>query len=52
MNLFQIEMTAKQLYPDRFDVWPTHDEGPYRSLSEGEWLFDHDRVADVIAGAF
>lgn len=52
VNLFQIEMTAKQLYPDRFGEWPTYEEGPYPSLSEDERLFDHDRVADVITGEY
>ena len=30
MNLFQLEMTAKQLYPDRFGEWPGYSSGdPY-----------------------
>ncbi|NHN49140.1 ABC transporter substrate-binding protein [Halostella sp. JP-L12] len=52
VNLFQIEMTAKQLYPEQFGEWPTYDEGPYPSLPEEEQLFDHQRVANVIRGEF
>jgi len=50
VNLFQIEMTAKQLYPGQSGEWPTYDEGPYPTLSDDERRFDHDRVADVITG--
>mgnify|MGYP000268302602 CR=1 FL=1 len=49
VNLFQLEMTAKQLYPGRFGEWPTYESGPYPALSGDERLFDHDRVASVIA---
>ncbi|MDS0300113.1 ABC transporter substrate-binding protein [Halogeometricum sp. S1BR25-6] len=50
LNLFQLEMTAKQLYPDRFGEWPTYAEGPYPELPEDERLFDRRRVADAING--
>ncbi|MEZ4471510.1 MAG: ABC transporter substrate-binding protein [bacterium] len=43
--IFQTEMAAKQLYPDRF--------GPYRPAGdypEGEWLFDRRAVARALAG--
>ncbi|WP_459190672.1 ABC transporter substrate-binding protein [Halosimplex sp. J119] len=48
LNLFQLEMTAKQLYPDAFGEWPTYVEGPYPELPEDEQLFDRDRVAAII----
>jgi len=51
MNLFQMEMGAKQLYTDRFGEWPGHEEGePYPEIPEGERLFDRDRVADIVTG--
>ena len=50
LNLFQLEMTAKQLYPDVFGEWPTYESGPYPEISEDEQLFDRQRVADVING--
>ncbi|WP_435116286.1 ABC transporter substrate-binding protein [Halolamina sp. C58] len=49
LNLFQIEMTAKQLYPEAFGEWPTYDSGPYPEIPPEEQLFDHERVASVIA---
>ncbi|WP_284011236.1 ABC transporter substrate-binding protein [Haloarcula pelagica] len=53
MNLFQLEMTAKQLYPDRFGEWPGYTQGePYPEIPEAERLFDRQRVADIVAGAF
>jgi len=51
LNLFQLEMTAKQLYPEVFGEWPTYEAGAYPDLSEDERLFDRQRVADVINGA-
>ncbi len=51
LNLFQLEMTAKQLYPDAFGEWPTYEAGPYPELPEDERLFDRQRVADAINGA-
>ncbi|WP_121821287.1 ABC transporter substrate-binding protein [Halostella salina] len=51
MNLFQLEMTAKQLYPDQFGEWPGFPEGgPYPEFPESERLFDRQRLADVVAG--
>lgn len=50
LNLFQLEMTAKQLYPDRFGEWPTYAGGPYPELPDDEQLFDRQRVADAING--
>jgi len=52
LNLFQLEMTAKQLYPDVFGEWPTYVEGPYPEIPEDEQLFDRERVADIVNGAF
>ncbi len=50
VNLFQIEMGAKQLYPGAFGAWPTYDSGPYPEIPAEEHLFDRQRVADIIAG--
>jgi ABC-type Fe3+-hydroxamate transport system substrate-binding protein len=50
LNLFQLEMTAKQLYPDVFGEWPAYESGPYPEIPDGERLFDRGRVADVIDG--
>ncbi|MBP2251086.1 iron complex transport system substrate-binding protein [Halarchaeum solikamskense] len=50
INLFQLEMTAKQLYPDAFGEWPTYTEGPYPEIPESEQLFDRDEVANIING--
>ncbi|MCO8266988.1 ABC transporter substrate-binding protein [Haloferax sp. AB510] len=50
MNLFQTEMTAKQLYPDRFGAWPEYTGGAYPEIPEDEQLFDRERVADIING--
>ena len=49
MNLFQIEMGAKQLYPDLFGEWPDYEDGQhYPQIPEGEQLFDRTEVADII----
>jgi ABC-type Fe3+-hydroxamate transport system substrate-binding protein len=51
MNLFQLEMTAKQLYPDQFGAWPGYEnDDTYPQFSPDEQLFDHQRVADIING--
>ncbi|GAB3416293.1 ABC transporter substrate-binding protein [Haloparvum alkalitolerans] len=50
VNLFQTEMTAKQLFPERFGAWPEYDGGPYPEIPAEERLFDRDRVAEVVAG--
>jgi ABC-type Fe3+-hydroxamate transport system substrate-binding protein len=50
-NLLQLEMTAKQLYPEQFGEWPGYEEGEgYPQFSEDEQLFDHQRVADIVDG--
>jgi len=52
-NLLQIEMTAKQLYPEQFGEWPRYETGDgYPEFNEDEQLFDHGRVADIINGEF
>jgi ABC-type Fe3+-hydroxamate transport system substrate-binding protein len=49
MNLFQLEMTAKQLYPERFGAWPGYDSGDsYPEIPENERLFDRQRVARIV----
>ena len=51
LNLFQTEMTAKQLYPDQFGEWPGYVDGePYPGIPTGEQLFNRQRVADIITG--
>ncbi|WP_283402460.1 ABC transporter substrate-binding protein [Halorubrum sp. DM2] len=50
LNLFQLEMTAKQLYPEQFGTWPEYQGGPYPEIPEDERLFDRQRVADIING--
>ncbi|MCG1003206.1 MULTISPECIES: ABC transporter substrate-binding protein [Halobacterium] len=52
LNLFQLEMTAKQLYPDAFGDWPTYTEGPYPEIPADERLFDRQRVSNVINGDY
>jgi len=53
MNLFQIEMGAKQLYPDVFGEWPDYEDGQhYPEIPEDEHLFDRQRVAEVVIGQF
>jgi ABC-type Fe3+-citrate transport system substrate-binding protein len=48
-NLFQLEMTAKQLYPDQFGEWPEYVSGePYPEIPEDQQLFDRDRLAEII----
>jgi len=51
MNFFQLEMTAKQLYPEQFGQWPGYVDGEsYPEFPEDEQLFDRQRVADIING--
>ncbi|WP_396613622.1 ABC transporter substrate-binding protein (plasmid) [Haloferax sp. S1W] len=51
LNLFQLEMTAKQLYPAQFGEWPGYVDGePYPELPTDEQLFDRQRVADIVSG--
>jgi hypothetical protein len=53
LDLFQLEMTAKQLYPAQFGEWPGYVDGePYPGIPEAEQLFDRGRVADIITGEF
>jgi ABC-type Fe3+-hydroxamate transport system substrate-binding protein len=53
MNLFQLEMTAKQLYPEQFGEWPGYVTGePYPEIPADERLFDRRKLADVIGGTF
>ncbi|GGN22161.1 ABC transporter substrate-binding protein [Halarchaeum nitratireducens] len=52
MNLFQLEMGAKELYPEQFGEWPAYDGGAYPDFSKEDQLFDHQRVADIIKGEF
>jgi ABC-type Fe3+-hydroxamate transport system substrate-binding protein len=52
-NLLQIEMTAKQLYPEQFGEWPEYQSGDtYPEFDEDEQLFDHERVAAIARGEF
>jgi ABC-type Fe3+-hydroxamate transport system substrate-binding protein len=52
LNLFQTEMTAKQLYPGQFGKWPGYVDGePYPEIPSAEQLFDRQRVAGIINGA-
>ena len=52
MNLFQLEMTAKQLYPDVFGEWPAYEDGDhYPEIPTDEQLFDRERIASIITGS-
>lgn len=44
-NLFQIEIAAKQIYPEQFGEWKGVGETP-----EAERLFDRQKVADIVNG--
>ena len=51
MNLFQLEMTAKQLYPDQFGEWPGYEKKkPYPKIPEDEQLFDRKKLANIVTG--
>ncbi|WP_434522709.1 ABC transporter substrate-binding protein [Halorubrum sp. AS12] len=51
MNLFQLEMTAKQLFPERFGEWPGYEHGDdYPDIPADERLFDRDEVASIVVG--
>lgn len=50
LNLFQLEMSAKQFYPETFGEWPKSDGGLYPEFPADEQLFDRQRVADIING--
>ena len=45
MNIFQIEMTAKQLFPEQFGEWTGVGQH-----SRSERLFDRDRLSTTITG--
>jgi hypothetical protein len=45
INIFQIELTAKQFYPDRFGAPP--EPGNTSELGD---MFDPQRVADIVNG--
>ncbi|MFC6723365.1 ABC transporter substrate-binding protein [Halobium palmae] len=47
-DLFQIELSAKQIYPDSFGQPPE----PGKSVPAEDQLFDRQRVADVVNGEF
>ncbi|OYR38684.1 ABC transporter substrate-binding protein, partial [Halorubrum sp. Eb13] len=48
MNLFQLEMTAKQLFPGRFGEWPGYEHGDdYPAIPPAERLFDREEVAAI-----
>lgn len=48
VNLFQTEIAAKQFYPETFGQW----DGLETLADEEARLFDHQRVADIVTGAF
>ncbi|MFC7232429.1 ABC transporter substrate-binding protein [Saliphagus sp. GCM10025308] len=49
MNLFQLEMTAKQLYPEQFGEWPGYEDGDsYPDFDADEQLFDRQRVSTIV----
>ncbi len=51
MNLFQLEMGAKQLYPEIFGEWPEYADGEsYPEIPAEEQLFDRQRVAGIVTG--
>jgi len=51
MSLFNLEMTAKQLYPDAFGEWPGYGSGEaYPEIPESEQLFDRQAVVDIVNG--
>ncbi|WP_256392261.1 ABC transporter substrate-binding protein [Natronoarchaeum rubrum] len=53
MNLFQLEMGAKQLYPEQFGEWPGTPDGgaSYPEIPEDERLFDRQELANAITGS-
>ncbi len=51
INLFQLEMTAKQLYPERFGAWPGFGDGErYPDIPEDERLFDRQALTAAVTG--
>ncbi|QFU84828.1 ABC transporter substrate-binding protein [Natronorubrum aibiense] len=52
-TLLQLEMTAKQVYPEQFGEWPRYETGDsYPEFDDDEQLFDHERVANIVSGEF
>jgi ABC-type Fe3+-hydroxamate transport system substrate-binding protein len=49
-QIFQIEMAAKQIYPDVFGEWPGFDDDLTYEIPEDEQLFNRERVADIVNG--
>lgn len=49
VNLFQTELTARQLYPDEFGAF---DPESFPEVPEDEQLFDRDRLAAIVRGEF
>ncbi len=47
VNLFQTELTARQLFPGEFGAF---DPEQYPNVPEDEQLFDRQRVADIVNG--
>jgi iron complex transport system substrate-binding protein len=47
VNLFQTELTARQLYPEEFGEF---DLERYPNVPEDEQLFDRQRIADIVNG--
>lgn len=51
LNLFQLEMTAKQVYPEQFGGWPGFEEQRVLpEIPEADQLFDRQQIADIING--
>lgn len=51
MNLFQLEMGAKQLYPEQFGEWPGYEDGePYPEIPADDQLFDRTELARIVTG--
>ncbi|MEY7849966.1 ABC transporter substrate-binding protein [Natrarchaeobius sp. A-rgal3] len=48
-NLFQTELTARQLFPDEFGAF---DPDRFPDVPADQQLFDRQRVADIINGEF
>jgi len=53
VNLFQLEATAKQVFPDAFGAWPDYQNGnPYPEIPADDRLLDYDRLAAIIDGDY
>ncbi|ELZ98138.1 ferrichrome-binding protein [Haloferax mucosum ATCC BAA-1512] len=51
-TFFQLEMTAKQLYPDAFGEWPGDgSESSYPDIPADEQLFDRQRLSAIVTGS-